>query len=82
MITKDAIKAEIDHTQKRDIKTVYKLIRVFTLSTEQRNQSELQTAEEEESVEKRKAQFFKFVTSHSFKLPANSTFNREELYDR
>ena len=34
MITKELLKAEIDHIPMKDVETVYKLIRVFTLSTE------------------------------------------------
>ena len=34
MITKELIKAEIDHIPMKDVETVYKLIRVFTLSTD------------------------------------------------
>ncbi len=34
MITKELIKAEIDHIPLKDMETVYKLIKVFTLSTE------------------------------------------------
>ena len=34
MITKELVKAEIDHIPMKDVETVYKLIRVFTLSTD------------------------------------------------
>ena len=34
MITKELIKAEIDRVPMKDIETVYKLIKVFTLSTD------------------------------------------------
>jgi hypothetical protein len=46
MITKDAIKAEIDDIQEKEVETVYKSIRVFTLSTERFNESAGRTEDE------------------------------------
>ena len=37
---------------------------------------------EEVAMEKRKLQFFKSVKRHSFVLPENYGFNREELHER
>ena len=37
---------------------------------------------EKPTMEKRKLQFFKSIKKHSFVLPENYEFNREELHER
>jgi hypothetical protein len=37
---------------------------------------------EESDIERKKQQFLELVAKHSFKLPSDYQFNREEIYER
>lgn len=37
---------------------------------------------EDDSLEKRKAKFLELLDKHSFNLPENYQFNREEIYEK
>lgn len=84
MITKDLIKSEIDKVQDEDLEVLYKFIRSLEMSVTDLDEitNIAAKSEEERYLEAKKERFFDFVKKHSFTLPADYTFNREEIHER
>ena len=83
MITRELLKSEIDFIQDEYLGVLYRFMKSLEVSIRDlRMVGDTRGRDSEDTFNARKQKFFEFVNAHSFTLPDDYTFNREELHER